>query len=232
MITYSKWVSYGTDAAGKCVPVYEPTTVGVGTTAFVRAETEQVMSDVWEQITRIYYFNDAGGLSSVYAGEKDLTHTLDADYDAGLKALWQYTYTNALAGHRARAEENARTPQKGDTVKVVRGRTAKGTVGKIVVMKEMLYNAGWQKRWAWKVAVAVDDAMKDWVSPQGKTYSVYANVVWVWLFNCEVLNPTPNYERAERLAHEDADRAVDQATRFCRQYGALKTVGNDELATA
>ena len=90
---------------------------------------------------------------------------------------------------------------RGREVRVVKGRdkSVKGSVGKVVVVKEMQYSMGYRSSVAPKLGIALDDVMVE-VVRNGKTYTNYKNMIWVWAHNCEVVNPTPDAEYAVKCA--------------------------------
>lgn len=220
MIKFSNLSGYKTADDGKILYDYVTHVVGAGTTLYVKTESERVMSDVWEYIERAYYLDENGNISSVCTDSRDFECTIDADYDAAFAAYRKTVFDRELALARESADAMAGiTAVKGRTVRVTRGRNAVGTVGKVVVIKEMVYNAGWRGRLANKLAIALDDEMTTWISPSGKSYPVHKNIVWAWAFNCEVVDPTPDYSAAARTANYNADLAVDRLKRDCKTYG-------------
>lgn len=225
MIKFSNLSGFKSADDGKVTYDYVTHVVGEGSTMFVKSESERVMSDVWEYIERVYYMDENGTISSVCTDSRDCEYTIDADYDAALAKYRKVVFDRELQVARRDAEDSAAvTAVKGQIVKVSRGRTAQGTVGKVVVIKEMMYNAGWRGRPANKLAIALDDEMTTWISPSGKSFPVHKNIVWVWAFNCEVVDPTPDYSDTVRRANSAADLAVNRLRRDCEMYGKMAAV--------
>ena len=179
-----------------------PVTIGAGTTLFIRTESEQVMSDIWEMITKAFYWDPTqNAIREQWLNDTDVVK-VDADYDKILPLIEKAEYGKFLARELESAKDEAENPAvRGREVRVVKGRdkSVKGSVGKVVVVKEMQYSMGYRSSVAPKLGIALNDVMVE-VVRNGKTYTNYKNMIWVWAHNCEVVNPTPDAEYAVKTA--------------------------------
>jgi hypothetical protein len=186
----------------------------VGRSVYATYETVRVMSDIWENHLVLKSITPEGGLTSSYlaggygADERreyaiDATESAFQDYYAARKAyrLSQLQYDDA---------SQADTARKDKMVKVVGGKdkTAKGKIGKVVVVKEMFYGMGYRGSMRNKLGIALDDTMVKRTLANGKTYDNYANMIWVWAHNVEVINP----EQYMASPSDIMDRAEQYAT--------------------
>ena len=190
----------------------EVKTYGVGTTLYTTMESVQVMSDVWDYVPCAYY-EDNGRVTRMFVGEKD-TVTIDANIDAVCERVFARAKEDAANEIRRAAEiESERVDVKDRVIKVVRGRNSKGAVGKVVFIKEMYYAMGYNGRVEPKLCVALDDTMVQVRAANGKIYNNYANVIWVWARNCEVVTPLVNLYGLDQKSSELAQCAVGQVKR-------------------
>ena len=204
MIKFTRTTGY--TAEGNPIKVTE--TVGVGTTLYTKSNTERVMSDVWEWITSAYYWDiDSHSMKSIWLGETTEC-VIDGHFDAIKNDFFAAAFKRYLAYHTRKAEEIANTPDKGRTVKVVRGKTSKGVVGKVVVAIERPYSMGWKTSLEMKLGIALDDEMTTYTAKNGKQYPTHKNIVWVWARNCDVVNPEIDTDYVKTLAMRDAEREV------------------------
>lgn len=209
MITFSRTTGYTPE--GNPIKVTE--TVGVGTTLYTQANSERVMSDVWEWITSVYYWDSAcGSVRSMWLGDST-EYTIDCEFATIADEVRRAFYLRNLKCHTERAERASKVPDKGRTVKVVRGKTAKGIEGKVVVAIERPYQMGWRTNLELKLGVALDNEMTTYVAKNGKTYPTHKNIVWVWARNCEVVNPEIDVTEVERRAASDTEREVAEIQR-------------------
>jgi hypothetical protein len=199
MIKFERTVDYKTGEK-------ETVVVGVGTTLYVETRCEQVMSDIWEMLQSVYYWDsEAKSVRSYYTG-KDVEYTVDADFDKVYNEMRSTFYEINLNRFKREADcESFKTHIKGRTVKVTKGRNGKGSVGKVVFVKEMMYNMGYRGTIQNKLCIALDDEMTTYVAGNGKTYPTHANTIWVWAFNCEVVNPEADYAQAEERAKQSTE---------------------------
>ena len=207
---------------------YVVTTVGVGTTLFIRTKTERVMSDVWESVTRAYY-STPEGIQSVCVDHYDTRRmkpevTMDADYEGVIGEFGARALDRALEVRRAAHEREAEhTAVKGREVVVTRGRSHVGVRGQVVVIKEMMYRAGYRSTLQNKLAVALDDEMTTWTAPNGRQYPVHKNVAWVWAHNCRVADHKIDETAVLAEAKTMAARETAEFRANCVRYGALAT---------
>lgn len=186
-------------------------TVGVGTTAFSESKSERVMSDVWEWFTYVNYWD----MEANRWAQVESSQIISCDYDIGERADKIIALAAAELENRLRpieyrvVEDAASIPELGSMVRVTRGRSNKGAEGKVVVKKEMLYSMGYRSSLHFKLGIALDDETVDYVAPNGKVYKNYKNMVWAWVFNCEVQNPNPNYEAADNRVKNQVDSAIN-----------------------
>lgn len=199
MIKFERTVDYKTGEK-------ETVVVGVGTTLYTKTSSVQVMSDIWEMCQSVYYWDsESKTVRSYYTGE-GVEYTIDADLDKVFAEMESAFYERNLNRFKSEADcESLKTHIKGRTVKVNRGRNGKGTVGKVVYVKEMMYNMGYRGTLNNKLCIALDDEMTTYVAKNGKTYPTHANTIWVWAFNCEVVNPEPDYVAAEERARMETE---------------------------
>lgn len=208
MIKFSTITDYNTGARKTVV-------LGVGTTLFVRNESVQVMSDIWEYMNIAYYW-DGERVCQQILGE-GFECTVDADFDAILPQIEAVQLKRATEARNIKAEAEAARPDvKGRTVRVTRGKNAQGTEGVVVVVKEMYYGMGYRASLENKIAIALDDEMTTFTAKNGKQYPCHKNVVWVWARNCDVVNPTPDYAAAQHAALYDTKVYMDNIKTSCK----------------
>jgi hypothetical protein len=194
---------------------YNEKIVGVGTTLYVRSESERVMSDVWDYVTRVYYWDtDESKIRSVFVDE-NVEYTFDANMEELLLKIYEDNYMHFLDIERRNAEADAMvTNVRGRFVQVTRGRSHKGQKGKVVVAKQMAYNAGYRSYMTDKLGIALDDEMGTYVAKNGKTYPTHKNMIWAWAQNCEVIAPEPDYEKTVAVAAKRASIVCDDIKAF------------------
>jgi hypothetical protein len=204
-ISYTQvlWGSEGTTSVNHVV--------GEGTTLYLKTNSERVMSDIWEFITSAYYWDKTDKrIKSVWIDESRKV-TLDGKLEDFRDEIFTSFYNRALEDILQRAEIAAKSPsQKNIQVKVVRGKSHKGTVGKVVVIKEMSYQMGWRSTFEDKLGIALDDEKHIVKMPNGRTYEGYKNMIWVWARNCEVVNPQVDIKYAEESAKRLAENELHQ----------------------
>lgn len=206
---------------------YVVTTVGVGSTLYVISETERIMSDVWESVTRAYYFTPEGIQNiciDYYSDSRRMKPqvTLDADYELAISEFHARALDRARQERRAAHERGAQhTAVKGREVVVTRGRSHVGVRGQVVVIKEMMYRAGYRSTLQNKLAIALDDEMTIWTAPNGRQYPVHKNVAWVWAHNCRVADHKIDETAVLAEAKTMAARETAEFRASCVRYGAL-----------
>ena len=183
--------------------VKTPVTIAAGTTLFIRTDSEQIMSDIWEMVTKAFYWDPVeGSVREQWLDDESTKVVVDADLDTVLPAIEKAEYGKFLAREIEFAKEEAENPAVRDRiVKVVRGKDkkVKGATGKVVVVKDMYYGMGYRGSMQPKLGIALDDEKVD-VVKNGRTYSSYKNMIWVWAHNCDVVNPAPDAEYAVKTA--------------------------------
>ena len=198
----------------------------VGRSVYATYETVQVMSDIWEQHLVLKSITPEGGVTSNYlaggygADERreyaiDATESAFQDFYVAQKArrLSQLQYDDAT---------QANTARKDKMVKVVGGRdkTAKGKIGKVVVVKEMFYGMGYRGSMRNKLGIALDDTMVKRTLANGKTYDNYANMIWVWAHNVEVINPEQYMASPSDIMNNAEQYATDAVANLKRTAAA------------
>ena len=212
MIKFTRTTGYTPE--GNPIKVTE--TLGVGTTLYTQANSERIMSDVWECITSVYYWDaNAGAIKSMWLGE-ETTYTIDCDFatiaDDVRKAIFDRNFKRQLS----MASDEAEVPTKGRVVRVVRGKTSKGSEGKVVVAIERPYGMGYRTSYEMKLGIALDDEMTTYVAKNGKTYPTHKNMIWVWARNCEVINPEVDIEDVTYRATTITNREVAELQQRCK----------------
>ena len=84
-----------------------------------------------------------------------------------------------------KAEDAAMRIEKNCIAKVVRGKSGKGTIGKVVVKMDATYGMGFRSSVEPKLAIATSDVKVKKALRSGKVAEVYQDVVWVWARNCQ-----------------------------------------------
>ena len=192
----------------------------------VGSRTVQVMSDIWDTEFYAKVWNEATGkpldVSLYYVNEsssektKACKATVDATSDVREKydryvrnRAIDYNYGRAVAA----TEEAVMRIAKGDIVKVVRGRSGKGTVGKVVVEYLGTYNAGYHSSNEYKYAIATSDRTETAYTKDGQhEYQRHLDVVWAWARNVEKVN-VPEIDKDAILEEviADYDRSAQKA---------------------
>lgn len=206
MINFLK-TEYPAVVGGPIVKV--PVMVGAGTTMFIRTESEQIMSDIWEYVTKAFYWD--GKVIREQWLDNDTTVTIDADFESLLPEIEATEYAKFLKAELDNAEYEAKNPAKRDRlVRVVSGRdkALRGKEGRVVVVKEMQYGMGYRSVMRNKLGIALDDE-KVTVERNGRMYENYKNMIWVWAHNCEVVNPEPDVFYAEKCAKARTESAMN-----------------------
>jgi len=120
-----------------------------------------------------------------------------------------YYYQVYLKEAMAMLAQEAKQIRKGDTVKVVSGRSSKGVEGKVVAVIQRSYGMGYRASVENKLAIATSDVMVPVVAKNGKTYMNNADVEWVWSRNCQKQNIAPvDMVEAEAQAEAETKRKM------------------------
>jgi hypothetical protein len=189
---------------------YETYIVGVGTTMYVHTEAERVMSDVWEYVTRVYYW-DGERINSVYIGyygQNKVEYTIDADFDSILPQVEAKIFERNLSFRNTKADDSANQIHKGTIVRVARGRKEVGKVGKVVSIKDGQYGT--------QLAIALDDTKGLITARDGSQFTWYTNVIWIAARNCVVDAPMPDYVGAVDAAKYDTQRELECILQKCK----------------
>ncbi len=212
MIKFTRTTGYTPE--GNPIKVTE--TLGVGTTLYTQANSERIMSDIWEWITSVYYWDaDAGAIKSVWLGE-ETTYTIDCDFETVAEDVRKAFFDRNFKRQLSLASDEAEVPTKGRVVRVVRGKTSKGAEGKVVVAIERPYGMGYRTSYEMKLGIALDDEMTTYVAKNGKTYPTHKNMIWVWARNCEVINPEVDIEDVTYRATTITNREVAELQQRCK----------------
>ena len=153
----------------------------------------RIMSDVWGSADWAIVWDEATSspkhiLVNVYdmnpEGWRPVQITVDAT-DEIREKYKQYLINCEYQNLLDKAEAAARHIEKGAVAKVVRGKTGKGTIGKVVVQMIATYGMGYRASSEYKLAIATSDVKVKKPLRSGKVVDVYQDVVWVWQRNCE-----------------------------------------------
>jgi hypothetical protein len=218
MITFTRTNGYTPEGA----PIKVTDTVGVGTTLYTQENSERVTSDIWEWITSAYYWDAASGSIKYIWLDEETKHTIDCEFKTIANDVQSAFYTRNLKRELEQAQYEAKIPTKGRMVKVTRGKTAKGTEGKVVVAIERLYGMGWRSSLEMKLGIALDNEMTTYVAKNGKTYPTHKNMIWVWARNCEVVNPEVNIHEVEEHAMRITLNEIAELHRKTSEYRKAK----------
>lgn len=202
-------------------------TVHVGRSVFCKPETVQVMSDVWEEHMCLTSINLDGSLTVDYVARCGMHDDGALEYviDATPQALADYALYEYNRNFKCRLDEaeiEANNPAiKGRVVQVMRGRTGKGLVGRVVAVILGNYDMGWRSTQMCKLGIALSPE-KVTVIKNGKTFENYKNMIWVWAKNCRVETPEPvNTAVIKELARDFAMKrltALDIEARANERY--------------
>jgi|SRR5665213_577219 len=160
--------------------VYEERTLYVGATLAVKTKTYQIMSDVWEDGRYALVWDASSG------APKTIDWITSGQVDASPEVLLAYRsvlFDREFKGLLAEAERTAAIPSKGDTVRVVKGRTFMNVEGPVVIAINASYRQGWRSSGEQKLAIPLSDVMVDKVMPNGKVFKNYRDLAWVWARN-------------------------------------------------
>ena len=151
----------------------------------------QVMSDIWATADWALVWDDASNspkrvLVNVYdmnpSGWVPAKITVDATDE--VKSKYRQWKINLEVSRRIEdAEYEAKQIQKGCIAKVVKGKTGKGTVGKVVVVMKANYGMGWRSSVETKLGIATSDVTFKKALPNGKVVDAHKDMVWVWARN-------------------------------------------------
>lgn len=221
-VTETKW----NDELKRSVPV-RTEKHAVGVTLFSKRETVQVMSDIWEEMTSVTYWDTVKN-QPVHAylnnGESVVVDATNEIVRAYVTYITNLEFENQFERIRSQRWKDYSKPVRGSKVRVTRGRNKPGVVtGKeyeVFHVMEKNYSEGYRSSVRPLLGIALDDEKHDVVSAKnGKTYQSFKNVAWVWAHNCEVVGVDDRLaaETAEMkaLAKERALSAAKEALNRC-----------------
>lgn len=181
-------------------------TFAIGATLSIYDDHIQVMSDEWATTTCASYWDEKSqkvrSCPWVVSAEVDATPEV-------LAKVRQYYFDNALEDAVERAKVAVAEMRKGDKVKVVRGRQGKGTEGIVAIVIGRPYTAGYRSNIEQKFGIATSDRKVKVAAANGKVYDNYADIVWAWERNCElVLVPEIDMDDCNAQANARAERQM------------------------
>lgn len=156
-------------------------------------QSYRIMSDVWGTADYARVWDEATAspkmiLVNVYDMNPESWRPVAIEVDASeeIKAKYLNWQINLEYQRLLAAEESYNNElQKGVIAKVVKGRNAKDTIGKVVVIMDASYGMGWRASIEKKLAIATSDVKVKKALRNGKVADVYRDVVWVWARNCQ-----------------------------------------------
>ena len=152
----------------------------------------------WDE-TRQCIMHHLLGVYGMTTDEKFDTAEIDITPE-NLAKVEQFHHNSIVRELLDEQRKSAQEIVKGCQVEVYAGRTARGTVGEVVVKIERPYGMGYRSSMETKLGIATSDEMID-VEVNGKTYKNHKDMVWVWARNCERLDVVePDMVAIERLA--------------------------------
>jgi hypothetical protein len=153
----------------------------------------RIMSDVWGSADWATVWDEATAspktiLVNVYDMNgpdwKPVQITVDAT-DKIREKYKQWKINLEFKDLLEKAEDAAMRIEKNCIAKVVRGKSGKGTIGKVVVKMDATYGMGFRSSVEPKLAIATSDVKVKKALRSGKVAEVYQDVVWVWARNCQ-----------------------------------------------
>jgi len=167
-------------------------------------QTDQIMSDVWEDNRYATVWDDAKQMIQkvrIRDNDKFVCDLSPENFDKVFGFLLNMRINEMLNAHA----RDVATPVVGKTVKIVSGRIEKNKIGKIFKIISRPYQTGYKSDTRNKLGVAFDDEMIDYISSSGKTYKNYKNCAWVWGHNVQVIpddTMKPDLENIQQQAFE------------------------------
>jgi len=157
----------------------------------VHDQSYRIMSDVWGSADWAIVWDEATSspkhvLVNVYDMNgpdwKPTQITVDAT-DEIREKYKQWKINLEFKDLLEKAETAAQQIEKGCIAEVVRGKSGKGTIGKVVVVMDATYGMGYRSSVEKKLAIATSDVKVKKALRNGKVAEVYQDVVWVWARN-------------------------------------------------
>jgi hypothetical protein len=177
-------------------------------------QSYRIMSDVWGSADWAIVWDEATSspkhvLVNVYDMNgpdwKPVQITVDAT-DEIREKYKQWKINLEFKDLLEKAEDAAMRIEKNCIAKVVRGKSGKGTVGKVVVQMVATYGMGYRSSSEYKLAIATSDVKVKKALRSGKVAEVYQDVVWVWARNCQRVD-VPQIDK-EALLQQAQERVV------------------------
>lgn len=169
----------------------EMQTYFIGRSLYMDSELTPYSDDYDQYLVKfVMSVNSAGKLEKTYITDTD-EYVLDADekvFEEYRQSCYKTAYDKIVETH----DNKEKDPSVKDRVVIVkRGKTAVGTVGKVVVVIQKPYGMGYRSSMENKLGIATSPIMVDKVMPNGKVFQNHRDMVWVWARNCESENPVP-----------------------------------------
>lgn len=177
----------------------------------------QIMSDIWGSADWATVWDEATSspkqiLVNVYDMNPDGWHPVQITVDATdeiREKHKQWLINREYERLLGNATVESKHIQKGTIAKVVKGKSGKGTVGKVVVVMSALYGMGYRASRENKLGIATSDIQYDKALPSGKVVKAYKDMVWVWARNCERVDvPAIDKNALLQLAQERVVRSI------------------------
>lgn len=191
-----------------------PETFAEGKVLSTGTRSYQIMSDIWGTAKEATYWDDETKKPKTvildicdysYAYGDKVHAEIDATEEV-YAALREHLYQQSFNTVKDKAEADAAVIYKDSIVEVVAGRQGKGTKGKVVVIIERPYGMGWRSTMKRKYGIATSDRKVKVAAANGKVYENYADVVWAWEHNCQLVTvPAINMDEIKETANELAD---------------------------
>lgn len=211
----------------------QPETFAHGKVLEVGTRSCRIMSDVWGSEKYAIYWDDVTQSPKhcsldIADGSYQYGNKVHAEVDATEEvyiALRKYLFQTQYEIVYNKAKEDADKIIKNSLVEIYKGRSGKGTKGKVVVELLRPYNMGWRSSNATKYGIAIDDEKVKVVARNGKVYDNYKNVVWAWAHNCRLLNvPSVNVEQVKEIANGLAETLLETWRQKAQYNGRRVTV--------
>jgi hypothetical protein len=168
-------------------------TIAHGTVLKTGVREVRIMSDVWGSEKYAIYWDAATQKPvDVWIDTCDYGwmygNKVHAEVDATPEV--KEAYCQYLIGRRMEvlvnnAKSAAMSIEKGCIAKVTRGKTSKGTQGKVIALIKASYGMGYRASVENKLGIATSDVTYKKALPNGKVVDAHKDVVWVWARNCE-----------------------------------------------
>jgi len=173
----------------------------------------QIMSDIWGSEDRAIVWNDDKTTTETVCIKFDdmgvTYHYVSGEVDATEEVLEKYRKLREEAFYQERArkiQSDAGVINKGDIVKVVRGRSGVGEIGKIFWEGE--------SKWGRKFGIATSEVKVEKQLANGKVVMGNRDVVWTAASNVQKLHVDKiieeNMKDCREIAKDRADQVIEQ----------------------